>query len=112
MTNPTPVTIPTRNVDAGVAFAFQAATGSAQTIPWMPGGILLVKNGHATDPKTYSVTSNPLASRDTVTLASESVAAGAYHVAPRWPTQDADTLSITGETTDIEFAVLDTRPQP
>ncbi len=112
MANPTPITIPSRFATAGIAFAFTAATGSAQTIPWMPGGILLVLNSHATDAKTFTVVSNPKQSRSSVTITAESLAAGIYHVCPRFPSQDDDTLTITGETTDIKFAVLDTKAQP
>lgn len=112
MANPTPKTIPSRKATAGIAFAFTAATGAQQSLAWMPGGILLVLNDHATDAKTYSVTSNPKNSRDSVTISAESLSAGIYHVAPRFPAQDNDVLLVTGETTDIKFAVLDTRAQP
>lgn len=112
MANPTPKTIPSRKATAGIAFAFTAATGTEQSIAWMPGGILLVLNDHATDAKTYSATSNPKNSRDSDSIVAESLAAGVYHVSKRFPAQDNDVLLVTGESSDIKFAVLDTRAQP
>lgn len=115
MANPTPVTIPSRvatGAGAAVAFAFTAATGSAQTIPWMPGDILLVQNASADTARTFTVVSNPKNSRASETIGPITVAFGTFRVAKRFSPQDADTLQITGSTSDIKFAVLSTRAQP
>jgi hypothetical protein len=112
MANPTPKTIPSRYATAGIAFAGTAATGSVQSIPWMPGGILIALNASVDTARTVTVTSKPKASRSNVVITAESIAFGAYHVFPRFPAQDDDTLDITGSTSDIKFFVLDTKAQP
>ena len=112
MANPTPKTIPSRLATAGIAFAFTAATGSAQLIPWQRGGILIARNVSVDTARTVTIVSNATRSRDPLTITAESIAFGAFHVFPRFSEQDDGTLSITGSTSDIEFAVLDTHAQP
>src|SRR5690348_6275255 len=112
MANPTPVTIKSRKATTGATFGFTAATGSAQNIPWMNGGELIAHNTHETDAKTITVVNNPKNSRDSNTIGPVSLAAGQYWIAPRLGPQDNNVLVTTGESTDIELAVLDTHPQP
>lgn len=112
MANPTPKTIPSRRATAGTAFTWTAATGSQQSIPWMPGGILLAWNTDGSNAYTVTVVNNPKNSRDTNTITAESLAAGIFHVFPRFAAQDNDVLLVTGSNAAMKFAVLDTRAQP
>jgi hypothetical protein len=105
MANPTAVAIPSRLATAGAAFTFVAATASQQSLTWKGGYILIAFNTGA-GARTLTVVNNPKNSRSTNTITAESVAAGAYHVMPRFPAQDNDVLLVTGSHAEMTLAVI------
>jgi len=109
---PTAKTIPTRNAEDPIKFAFTAGTVSPTLIDWMPGDILLLTNTHATDAKTFTVISNPKSSRSTLTITAFSLAAGEFAVCPRFGDQDSDVVSVACQSVDIKIARLSTHAQP
>ncbi len=113
MAQPTAKTIPNRYSTTPEKFAWTAGVTSAgQVITWMAGDILLAKNGHATDAKTFTITSNPKARRTASTITAFSLAAGEYAVLPRFGPQDDDTITAISESTDVKWARLSTHAQP
>lgn len=113
MAAPTKKTIPSRYSILPVKFAFTAGVTSAgQVLAWMPGDILLTFNGHATDAKTFTITSNPKSKRAAYTITAFSLAAGEYAVLPRFGPQDDDTITAISESTDVKWAHLSTKAQP
>lgn len=112
MAAPTAKTIPSRYSILPVKFAWAAVGTSPIDIDWLPGDILLVKNAHATDAKTFTVVSKPKSKRATYTITAFSLAAGEYAVCPRFGPQDEEVLSVVGESTDIKMARISTAAQP
>lgn len=112
MAVPTKVTIPSRFGTAGLAFTWAAAPTTPTAIVWTPGDVLMAWNAHATDPFTVTIVSNPKASRSAVTITAESLAAGIFHVFPRFPAQDDDTLTISASDANIKFARIGTKSDP
>lgn len=112
MAAPTAKTIPTRHAVLPIKFAWAAIGTSPINIDWMPGDIALFTNTHATDPKTFTIVSNPKDSRSAVTIAAFSLAAGEFAVCPRFGDQDNSTLNVVGSSTDIKMARLSTHAQP
>jgi hypothetical protein len=109
---PTAKTIPHRFSIVPVKFAWTAGTTSATLVDWMAGDILLAKNGHATDAKTFTVISKPKSRRADNTITAFSLAAGEYAVLPRFGPQDDEVVSVVSESTDIKWARLSTQAQP
>lgn len=112
MPAPTAKTIPTRKATAGVAFTWAAAPTTPTAIDWMPGDVLLAWNTHETDAHTVTIVSNPKASRASTTITAESLAAGVFHVFPRFGPQDDDTLTVSASDAAMKFARLSTKAQP
>lgn len=112
MAAPTAKTIPSRNSIVPTKFAWAAIGVSPIDIVWLPGDIALFWNAHATDPKTFTIVSNPKSKRATDTITAFSLAAGEFAVCPRFGPQDADTLNVVGSSTDIKMARLSTAAQP
>lgn len=112
MAVPTAVTIPSRNATAGVAVTFATAPTTPTAITWMPGDILIALNTSADTARTVTITSKPKSRRSNTVISAESIAFGAYHIFPRFPPQDDDTLEISASTTDIKFARISTKAQP
>lgn len=112
MAIPTPVTIPHRFAEAGVAFTFAAAPTSPTAIDWMPGDILIAFNSSADTAYTITIVSNPKSRRASTTITTESIAFGAYRVYPRFPPQDDDEITISASNAAVKFAVLSTKAQP
>lgn len=112
MALPTAKTIPSRLATAGIAFAWTAAPTTPTAMDWMPGDILLAWNTDGSNAYTVTVTSNPKATRDTTVITAESLAAGIFHVFPRFGAQDNDTLEVSASNAAVKFARLSTRAQP
>lgn len=112
MALPTAVTIPSRLATAGVAYTWTAAPTTPTAMDWMPGDIFEAWNTDGTTPYTVTIVSNPKNSRSAVTITAESLAAGIFHVFPRFPPQDDDTLLVNASNAAIKFRRLSTKAQP
>lgn len=108
----TKTTAPGSNPTAGVTVIWADADAVNQNSFVMTGNdLLLVRNTHATDPKTFTVNTSADEMGRTKDITAESLNAGVMRVLgpfrdkTGWM-QSGGVLHLQGETTDIEFAVI------